>query len=98
MSALYDPVLSPTMLEMHQAQRRTAAFLSRLDAERTDRLYREALIREYGEVPSPVLLALAGKQLILPDRTKQLTMWGRVIATVPPLIPNRQYGEPCFIS
>lgn len=74
------------------------ARLMYLDAARTDRIFREALTREYGEVPSPVLLHYAGGQNILPDRTRQLTMFGRVIATVPPLIPSRQYGEPCFTS
>lgn len=86
------------MLEMHQAQKRTVAFLSRLDAARTDRIYREALTQEYGEVPSPVLLHYVGGQNVLPCHTRQLTMFGRVIVTVPPLLPSRQYGAPCFIS
>lgn len=73
--------------------------LARLDAQRKDRIYREALIREYGEVPSFVLLSYVCKQLYHRDGTRQLTMFGRVIATVPPhpLLPPRQYGETCFL-
>ena len=70
--------------------------IARLDAGRTDHIYREALIRDYGEVPSVVLLNYVGKQLCHRDGTRELTMFGRVIATVPPLFPPRQYGEPCF--
>lgn len=71
-----------------------AALLPRLDAERTNRIYCEALICEYGEVPSTVLIGYVGKQLIHSDHTRQLTMWGKVIAPVTPLLPRRQYGEP----
>ncbi len=70
--------------------------IARIELRRVRATCREALIREYGEVPSPVLLSYVGKQLCLPDGTRQLTMWGRVIATVPPLLPKRQYGEPYY--
>lgn len=70
--------------------------LGRPDVEHLGRIYREGLIREYGEVPSPILLSYVGGQRCLPDGTRQLTMWGRVIATVPPFFPKRRYGEPSF--